>query len=264
MAASDAAGLGQWAPDTAPSPDTAPERALPVKSLVTRAKSITTETGSIQDVAGGGSLFAYEFTPGKGGTLDVLANNNAGSTSSVFGLNILPQYKMTTFAINPNYNRSVAPLDGSYGRDGGLATGDSVYLSGMAGLAAGRYTLLPAHYALLPGGYSVTIGPKSSVDMQASSNTVQPDGSMLMAGRLMTSGSGTGNTRTLAFIVQPGAVVNNKSEFLNAVDDWIEKHVPYHTGLNQYVEIMNDSMNTYLAASSTALNPSPKSPASKN
>lgn len=194
-------------------PDTAPERALPVKSLVTRAKSITTETGSIQDVAGGGSLFAYEFTPGKGGTLDVLANNNAGSTSSVFGLNILPQYKMTTFAINPNYNRSVAPLDGSYGRDGGLATGDSVYLSGMAGLAAGRYTLLPAHYALLPGGYSVTIGPKSSVDMQASSNTVQPDGSMLMAGRLMTSGSGTGNTRTLAFIVQPGSVVNNKSAF---------------------------------------------------
>jgi hypothetical protein len=60
------------------------------------------------------------------------------------------------------------------------------------------------------------------------------------------------------------SVVNNKSEFLNAVDDWIEKHVPYHTGLNQYVEIMNDSMNTYLAASSTALNPSTKSPTSKN
>ena len=60
------------------------------------------------------------------------------------------------------------------------------------------------------------------------------------------------------------SVVNNKAEFLNAVDDWIEKHVPYHTGLNQYVEVMNDSMNTYLAASSTALNPSPKSPESKN
>src|SRR5688500_11050205 len=35
--------------------------------------------------------------------------------------------------------------------------GDAVYLSGVPGLPAGVYTLLPAHYALLPGAYAIRL-----------------------------------------------------------------------------------------------------------
>lgn len=169
-----------------------PVRQLPAKALVSNAQTIKTNSGSVQDMSGGGSLLAFEFTPGKGGSKDVLESK-------------------TTFAINPNYKAGVAPIDSSNGSSG-LQAGDSVYLSGMPGLPAGIYTLLPAHYALLPGGYSITAAT-STRDMQSSNNSVLADGSMLVAGRLTTSGSGAGSTRSNGFIVASGSVVSGKSEF---------------------------------------------------
>lgn len=168
------------------------QRALPVKSIVSHAKNITTLAGSVQNLSGGGSLMAYEFTPGAGGSLDVLA-------------------AATTFAINPNYQASFAPLDTNYST-GGLKTGDSVYLSGMPGLAAGYYTLLPAHYALLSGGFSVSIA-SGTVNMQANSNTVLTNGSMLMSGRLAQSIFGTGSTNSSGFVVSSGDVIRSQSQY---------------------------------------------------
>jgi filamentous hemagglutinin family protein len=175
------------------------QRALPVKSMVSHAQNITSLAGSQQNLSGGGSLMAYEFTPGAGGSLDVLANNIAGS-------------KTTIFAINPNYQSSVAPVDTSYSTDGGLKAGDSVYLSGMPGLAAGYYTLLPAHYALLSGGFSVSIAA-GTANMQANSNTVLANGSMLMSGRLTQSVSKIGSTNTSGFIVSSGSVIRSQSQY---------------------------------------------------
>ena len=169
-----------------------PERPLPGKAIISNAQIINADSGSVQDLSGGGSLLAFEFTPGKGGSKDVLDST-------------------TTFAINPNFQGSVAPIDSNYGSVG-LKPGDSVYLSGMSGLPAGTYTLLPAHYALLPGGYSVTMAANTR-DMQSSSNAVLADGSMLVAGHLTESGSATGSTRSNGFIVSSGSVVSSKSEF---------------------------------------------------
>ncbi len=169
-----------------------PERPLPGKAIISNAQIINADSGSVQDLSGGGSLLAFEFTPGKGGSKDVLDS-------------------ATTFAINPNFQGSVAPIDSNYGSVG-LKPGDSVYLSGIPGLPAGTYTLLPAHYALLPGGYSVTMAANTR-DMQSSSNTVLADGSMLVAGHLTESGSATGSTRSNGFIVSSGSVVSSKSEF---------------------------------------------------
>jgi hypothetical protein len=168
------------------------QRALPVKSIVSHAQNITTETGSLQDLSGGGSLMAYEFTAGAGGAVDVLA-------------------AATTFAINPNYQASFAPLDTNYST-GGLKTGDSVYLSGMPGLAAGYYTLLPAHYALLSGGFSVSIA-SGTANMQANSNTLLANGSMLMSGRLTQSIIRTGSTNTSGFVVSSGDVIRSQSQY---------------------------------------------------
>jgi hypothetical protein len=49
------------------------------------------------------------------------------------------------------------------------------------------------------------------------------------------------------------AVVNNKAAFLDAVDDWIEKNFPHHSQLAPYSDLMTEAMNSYLAASSTAV-----------
>ncbi len=173
------------------------ESGLPEKSIVSKAPDIITQAGATLDLSGGGDLYAYEFTPGPNGSRDVLANTDSSNGNKVF-------------AINPNYTASFAPRDAQYGRDSGLQPGDSIYLSGIDGLADGNYTLLPGHYALLPGGYSVTLAPDTR-DMPAGSNMVNQDGSMTVAGARKVLGAG--DARTSGWFVNSGAVVRTKSEY---------------------------------------------------
>ncbi len=175
------------------------ERALPAKAIVSRAKAIDSEDGAVLDASGGGHLYAYAFTAGKGGSRDVLDGDALAGGAS------------TIYAINPNFHGAVAPVDGVYG-DAGLAPGNSVYLSGVPGLAAGMYTLLPAHYALLPGGFSISVAANTR-DMQASGNVTLQDGSMLVSGYFSANGAGTQADRSTGFIVSSSKVVRSKSEF---------------------------------------------------
>ncbi len=175
-----------------------PQRGLPAKSITTRAESVVMAANALIDVSGGGSLFAYEFTPGKGGSADILANP-AGTRNPVY-------------AVHPAYSKSVAPVDADYGIDAPLAPGRAVYLSGIAGLPAGVYTLLPAHYALMPGGYAVRQAAGTR-DLPATANVVLPDGTALVSGRLISGASGGGDTRSSGFLVMSQAVVRKKSEY---------------------------------------------------
>ena len=175
------------------------QRELPAKKVSTLATSVNLDPAASIKLTGGGSLYAYGFTPGKGGSRDVLAND--GGTGSA-----------TNYAINPNYNNKFAPIDGDYARSGVATLGSSVYLSGVPGLAAGLYTLLPAHYALLPGGFSISVAANRR-DMAATENTSLADGSWLVSGRWAQSGSGNVSTRTQGFVVSSNAVVRKKSEF---------------------------------------------------
>lgn len=172
-----------------------PEMSLPEKVILSKGANISTAKGALLDLSGGGQLYGYEFTPGSNGTRDVLANNGSAPT---------------VWAINPNFNSSVAPRDFQYGQDAGLKAGDSVYLSGVARLKAGTYTLLPAHYALLPGGMSISLASNSR-DMSAANNVVNLDGSMTVAGQRTVFGAG--DKRTSGFVVSSGKVVRSKSEY---------------------------------------------------
>ena len=115
-----------------------PLLALPGKSIRTQAASIDMQAGAIFDLAGGGDLQAYEFSVGPGGSHDILGDPDV-------------------YAILPGYASAFAPGDRQENTGFGRAAGDAVYLSGIPGLAAGTYTLLPAHYALLPGAYAVRL-----------------------------------------------------------------------------------------------------------
>ena len=61
------------------------------------------------------------------------------------------------------------------------------------------------------------------------------------------------------------AVVNNRQSFLDAVDQWLEKHITYHNELEPLSAEMSEAMDLYLVANTTAANKSdPGIPASKN
>lgn len=168
---------------------------LPEKKVISNAPDIDVENGAVIDLSGGGKLYAYEFTAGPGGSRDVLAK--ATSTASVF-------------AVLPGYASSIAPADFQYQQDGGLVAGDRVYLSGIPGLAAGFYTLLPAHYALLPGAFSVSVA-SGTRDMSSAGNYQKVDGSWLVAGY---RGSATASdSRWSGFTVMSGDQVRNRSAF---------------------------------------------------
>lgn len=174
-------------------------RPLPEKQIMTRAQQIDVAPGATIDASGGGKLTAYAFTAGKGGSHDILDSGRAAGA------------KDTVFAILPGYAGDVTPVDGA--GSGGLEAGDKVYLSGMPGLPAGTYTLLPAHFALLPGAYAVQVASGTAA-MSVQGNVVLQDGAMLMAGRLEQAGSGSFG-RTLGFVVQSGKTIRSKSEFAN-------------------------------------------------
>jgi hypothetical protein len=61
------------------------------------------------------------------------------------------------------------------------------------------------------------------------------------------------------------AVVHDRVAFLNAVDDWMEENLQHHTELSPVSDEMERAVEHYMAATTTAANPSPGKPgAAKN
>ena len=140
-------------------------------------RSISGAAGSVLDLRGGGTLtggggevlsgstlVSQGFIAGQGGSTDILVTpllqfNPASTAAPAATLASDPVY-----AIVAGYQGSyapVTPLDRSSGYYGSLpAIGQQITIgSGVPGLPAGTYTLLPSYYALLPGGYRVQLAP---------------------------------------------------------------------------------------------------------
>jgi len=137
---------------------------LPNKELRLSGAQVALQAGAVVDVSGGGDLQAYEFTAGPGGSKDIL--NDA-----------------RTFAILPGYQSGFAPDDAQ--ESTGLGVGESIFLSGVKGLADGKYVLLPAHYALLPGAMAVRLGGDTAP--VPGGNFTRQDGIQVVAGYLSDS-----------------------------------------------------------------------------
>lgn len=134
----------------------------PVEKRITlNGKDIDLKAGAVIDISGGGDTFAYEWIQGIGGSTDVLAQQGY-------------------YAIMPGTQGEYAPFDYDYSKGNAPAIGKAVYLSGIPGLAAGYYTLLPARYALLEGAYLLQADPGQSV--RQGTNTALHDGSRLVSG----------------------------------------------------------------------------------
>ncbi|WP_158270467.1 filamentous haemagglutinin family protein [Limnohabitans sp. MMS-10A-160] len=176
------------------------ELRLPSKTIEVQAPVVQQQAGAVLDLSGGGQVKTYDFVPGPGGSQDILQKS---------------------FAVLPGFSAPVAPLD-VYEGTAGLRVGDQVYFSGVPGLAAGTYTLLPGHYALLPGGFAVQ-AQSGLRDMSAGSNVKNQDGSYTVSGYRSNSTDGRGDTRTSGFRVLPAEVIAKSSEFkLYSADDYFQ------------------------------------------
>ncbi|EIP98965.1 filamentous hemagglutinin family N-terminal domain protein [Opitutaceae bacterium TAV1] len=161
----------------------------PTKKVTINGRDVDVQAGATIDLSGGGDIFAAEFIAGTGGSRDILAGSDV-------------------YAVVPSLQSSLTPaLAGS-----SLGLGDQVYLSGVPGLAAGFYTLLPAQYALLPGAFRVAVQQAIS-DLPIGGANARPDGSWLVSGYLFSSTTGAADSRTTTFQVMPADVVRNFSEY---------------------------------------------------
>ncbi|MEO8038007.1 MAG: filamentous hemagglutinin family protein [Betaproteobacteria bacterium] len=180
-----------------------PVAAPPVKSISFSGSDVSLNAGAKIDVSGGGEIQAYEFLPGPGGSQDTLAA--AG-----------------TYAILPWLGSTVAPRDTALlGQASSAASGaeisayDTVYLSGMGGLAAGYYTLMPGQYALLPGAY--VIRPQSAArfrDMAPGQNSALADGTAVVAGYRAVGTTGQRDSRWTGFAVESPDAARRRSEYV--------------------------------------------------
>lgn len=180
--------------------------APPERVVKLTAPNVNQAAGSTVDISGGGDLLAYEWVPGIGGSKDVLAN---GADQHAFGANAT-----NTWAIMPANNQIYASYDTQYWQGSDVKAGDAVYISGVPGLAAGYYTLMPARYALLPGAMLVS-AVSGYQDRTAGQAQTLENGSTLVSGHLAayTSGGYVQTSRTAGFVVRPGSDAHDLAQY---------------------------------------------------
>jgi filamentous hemagglutinin len=159
-------------------------RNLVEKEISINAPDTKLGEGATLDLSGGGELFAYEWiSGGVGGTQDILARPD-------------------TYALIPTMNSEYAATDRLY-NNGTAGIGQTIYITGVAGVPTGTYTLLPARYALVPGAFVVQRSDASLVRGQTS---VMQDGSKLTTGYMADLNTGAKDANWSTFRVIDGSV----------------------------------------------------------
>lgn len=212
------------APGYAVSPLTAP----PAKSITIAGNNVSLNNGATIDISGGGTLQASEWVPGTGGSVNVLTQYETSYANSTAGVQV-PQYAdgRAIYAIVPGYTAPVSPQDAATTNapdtGAGPAVGESVYLSSIAGLAAGYYTLLPASYATLPGAYRV-VQNTSSQNSVLGQNAVLPDGTLSITGYFADALDGAHQSTNTTFLVQSAPVWQQYSQYtFTSADSYFTK-----------------------------------------
>jgi hypothetical protein len=180
--------------DATDNPDILALDSLPTaKALTLAAAALSVADGAAVSAAGGGTLQAWEFVQGVGGSTDALAR--AGY-----------------FAVLPSRSYGFAPSDAEVLASAGAAAPQvgaqiDISLAGSA-LAPGRYTLLPARYALLPGAVLVSLAPDQGKSALGSA-LHNDDGSTVVTGAFTAVGSRLQQPQRV--LVAPAATVLARS-----------------------------------------------------
>jgi filamentous hemagglutinin len=182
---------------------------LPAKRISLTGSSVDIAAGAHVDLSGGGDLYAYEFIAGQGGSSDVLDPHNLPASAHPPGTTIY------SYAIIPTLGSQFAPLDPQYSQGSSVAANKTIYLSGVPGLAAGTYALLPARYATLPGAFAIQVIAANNGTAPATA-VLQPDGSYIAAARFGTAGTGALDSLSSSVLVAPSSVVHGQSQYTDS------------------------------------------------
>ena len=169
---------------------------IPNRQVSISGAKVTLASGATIDVSGGGDLDAYEFTPGTGGTVDVLANT------------VTPGL----YAVLPSLAGQTAPYDPMMWLGSNIAPNQSVYLSGGGGLAAGVYPLLPARYGLLPGAFLVSVA-SGYQNLTPGTSFQAGNGFPIVSGYFTYGSTGIGDTHTSGFLIEPGSYASQLADY---------------------------------------------------
>ncbi|MGK8205922.1 filamentous hemagglutinin family protein [Burkholderia cenocepacia] len=211
--------------------------APPQKFIGANGSSVALNPGATIDLSGGGNLQAEEWVPGTGGTRDVLSQYNVsyanGATGTAVPVDvgatnvyaIVPGTQSPVAAYDPVFAQTVQPFTSAKGTVGSTTStlgigqagmngsvGQAVYLSGVPGLAAGYYTLLPGKYATLPGAYRITVSANAG-NIAPGSSKVLPDGTVVTAGYFADALTGSRSATPTVFDVQSGSVWQQYSQY---------------------------------------------------
>ncbi|MEI9916064.1 MAG: hypothetical protein WDN29_09860 [Methylovirgula sp.] len=187
--------------------------APPVKSISLAGNTLALNPGATVGISGGGTLYASEWVSGTGGSRNLLLQSNtvfAGGSATPTQVPLYPDDR-PIYAVIPGFSGPVAPVDQEIAPDG-AAAGSQVYLSGVAGLPAGIYTLLPGQYATLPGAYRV-VQQTGTIGSLASQNVVLADGSGIAEGYFIDGLTGAHAAQTTSFLIQSAKVWGQYSQY---------------------------------------------------
>ncbi|GAB2916049.1 hypothetical protein GCM10027093_63190 [Paraburkholderia jirisanensis] len=263
----------EWQFNPVPNFQAAPDlTGPPAKFVSLNGSTVSLNQGATVDLSGGGNLQAEEWVQGTGGTRDVLSQYNVSFATTPSGVAvptnigasniyaILPGKQTPVAAYDPVFAQTVQPSTNANGSvstttdsigvghsalDG--AVGQSVYLSGVPGLAAGYYTLLPAKYATLPGAYRVTVSSTPGAVAAGSSQTLS-DGTVVVAGYMGNSLNGSRSATPTLFNVQSGAVWQQYSQYTTTNANAFFPQLAAHSG-NVTPPLPMDAGQLVLAAS---------------
>jgi filamentous hemagglutinin len=159
----------------------------PDKSISIKSANVDLQKNAVVDLSAGGDMQGVEWVPGTGGSQDISQQPNM-------------------YAVIANFGQNYAPVDvGQNNANQLVGVGQSVYLTGVPGLASGYYTLLPARYALLPGAFMVEANMAGSA-LLPTQIAPQLDGSTLTTGYLADLGTGARDANWSTFKVTDGAI----------------------------------------------------------
>ncbi|WCM25948.1 filamentous hemagglutinin family protein [Sphingomonas sp. QA11] len=221
---------------------TAPTLAAPPSKIVTlNGQAVSLDKGATVDLSGGGTLQAEEWIPGTGGTRDLLSQYSISYATSTTGTTtplypdarnvyaVVPGYSAPVAAYDPVFAQQPDPASQGYSTSLGVGqagsgdlAGKAVYLSGVPGLPAGVYTLLPAKYATLPGAFRVV---ENSATAAAGQSTKLADGTNVVAGYFADALTGARSATPALFDVQSAAVWGKSSQYtLTTADSYFASH----------------------------------------
>ncbi|HEJ3594203.1 TPA: filamentous hemagglutinin family protein, partial [Pseudomonas aeruginosa] len=167
-------------------------------------------SGATLDLSGGGELLGAGFVSGRGGSTDArynpLVRFDEEGRFDLPGLADNPIY-----AIVPGVQR-IAPVAAEGGAVDPLVGQQISIGSGVPGLSAGTYTLLPSTYALLPGAYRVELNGQAGLGRAAPTQLMR-SGSWSLAGQLSLVGTGVRDELFRQVLLTPADVLRRHSQY---------------------------------------------------